>query len=82
MDTGCFGVLAPHKAIEVWVAFFFSGREHALETFTEALLLSFIMDLQEGFYFFILLGAYLQGIHATALRGSGLILCFEWILGP
>lgn len=81
LDTGFLGVLAPHEAIEVRVAFF-SGKEHVLETFNEDLVLSFVMNLQEGFYFFVLLGAYLQGLHATTLRGTGLILYFGWIHSP
>lgn len=81
LDAGFFGVLAPLKTVEVRVVLF-SGKEHVPETFNEALLLSFIMDLQEGFYFFILLGAYLQGIHATTLRGTGRLLYFEWICSP
>lgn len=58
----------------VGVFFFYSGTEHVLETFNEAFLLSFVMDLQEGFYFFILFGANVQCIYATTLRGTGLIL--------
>lgn len=89
LDAGFFGVLVPHKAIELrvvcgwffvlcffvgWCFFFYSGTEHVLETFNEAFLLSFVMDLQEGFYFFILFGANVQCIYATTLRGTGLIL--------
>lgn len=43
-DAGFFGVSAAHKAVEVRVVFSFSGKEHSLARFNEALLLSFITD--------------------------------------